>query len=76
VDRQSAIERLPQTYASALALRDRGFDDAAIATTLSLELEAVPALLRVAEEKLAALTDENEPERGRGGQTSRSEAER
>ena len=61
MDRQSAIERLPQTHASALVLRDRGFDDAAIAAALSLELEAVPGLLRVAEEKLAALTHHDEP---------------
>ena len=75
MDRQSAIERLPQTYATALVLRDRGFDDAAIAAALSLELEAIPVLLGVAEEKLAALTDENERGRRRVKPVDRSEVD-
>ena len=61
MDRQHAIERLPQAYASALLLRDRGFDDAAIAVALALELEAVPVFLGVAEEKLAALISTTTP---------------
>jgi len=76
VDRQRALQSLTRTHASALALRDRGFDDSAIAAALSLELEAVPSLLRVAEEKLAALADVDEPDPGRGSRTSRSEVER
>lgn len=55
MDRERAIEQLPETHAAAVRLRARGFDDDAIATTLSLPTEAVPELLRVADEKLSTL---------------------
>lgn len=56
MDVEAAFRRLPETHAAALRLRARGFDHDAIATTLGLEPEAVGALLRIAEAKLAALT--------------------
>ena len=62
MDRRKAVERLPETYASALSLRARGLDDAAIAKALLLEPDAVAALIRIAEKKLAAQLDGREPE--------------
>jgi DNA-directed RNA polymerase specialized sigma24 family protein len=58
VEREQAIEQLPEVHAEALRLRSRGLDDEALARALSLPAEAVPVLLRLAEEKLtAALLD-------------------
>jgi hypothetical protein len=56
VDLEDAYGRLPQTYAAALRLRARGFDDDAIAAALALEPQAATALLCIAEAKLVALT--------------------
>lgn len=55
MDREPAIELLPETHAAAVRMRSRGFDDDAIAAALSVPVEAVPELLRLADEKLAAL---------------------
>jgi hypothetical protein len=55
VNREYAIEQLSETHAAALRLRGRGYDDDAIAAALSLPPEAVPELLRIADQKLAAL---------------------
>lgn len=55
MDRERALEQLPETHVSALRLRDRGFDDDAIARALSMAPDAVPAVLQLADEKLAAL---------------------
>jgi hypothetical protein len=55
VDREQALEQLPQTHAAALRLRSRGLDDDAIAAALTLEPEAVALLLQIADAKLAAL---------------------
>jgi hypothetical protein len=55
VNRERAIEQLPETHAAALRLRARGFDDDAIAAALAVPPEAVPGLLQIADEKLAAL---------------------
>jgi DNA-directed RNA polymerase specialized sigma24 family protein len=55
VNREHAIEQLPETHAAVLRLRGRGYDDDAIAAALSLPPEAVPELLRIADRKLAAL---------------------
>lgn len=55
MNRERAIEQLPETHAAALRLRGRGFDDEAIAAALSLPPEGVPELLRIADQKLAAL---------------------
>jgi DNA-directed RNA polymerase specialized sigma24 family protein len=56
MDDEAAIGRLPRTHASALRLRDRGFDDEAIAKALGLEPGAVAPLLTIADAKVAALT--------------------
>jgi DNA-directed RNA polymerase specialized sigma24 family protein len=55
MDRGAALDRLPETYANALHLRDAGLSDDAIATRFGIPLEAIAALLRMAEAKLARL---------------------
>ena len=55
MDRDKALEHLPETHATALRLRSRGFDDRAIAAALAIEPEAVALLLQVADAKLDAL---------------------
>jgi hypothetical protein len=56
MDDEAAISRLPKTHASAVRLRERGFDDDAIARALELEPAAIGPLLAIADAKLAALT--------------------
>jgi hypothetical protein len=58
MEREQAMEELPEAYAVALRLRGRGFDDGAIAAALSLTPEAVPPLLCIADAKLALLIGE------------------
>jgi DNA-directed RNA polymerase specialized sigma24 family protein len=60
MDRSRAIELLPANYALALQLRDAG-RESAIADHLRVPLEAVPALLRLAETKLARLMMSDQP---------------
>ena len=55
MEREQAIEELPEAHATALRLRGRGLDDNAIAAVLSIPPEAVPPLLKVADQKLAAV---------------------
>lgn len=57
MEREQAIERLPETHAAALRLRAQGHDDDAIAAALRVPPDAVPLLLQVADEKVAALVD-------------------
>ena len=52
MDRNTAIDRLPEAYAAALRLQDEGHDDNAIAARLDLTPAAVGPLLRVATAKL------------------------
>ncbi len=52
MDRNTAIDRLPEAHAAALRLQDEGYDDNAIATRLDLAPAAVGPLLRVAAAKL------------------------
>jgi hypothetical protein len=61
VDREQALEQLPETHAAALRLRSRGLDDDAIAAALTLEPDAVALLLQVADAKLDALLAERPP---------------
>jgi DNA-directed RNA polymerase specialized sigma24 family protein len=62
MDVEEAFGRLPETHATALRLRARGFDHDAIAAALALEPKAVGPLLRIAEAKLGTLTaSEGEP---------------
>jgi hypothetical protein len=65
MDVEEAFGRLPETHATALRLRARGFDEDAIAAALALEPQAVGPLLRIAEAKLVALT-------ARGGEPAAS----
>ncbi|MCC7078365.1 MAG: hypothetical protein IT198_14675 [Acidimicrobiia bacterium] len=55
MDRGAALDRLPLFYAVAVRLRDAGAGTELIAAGLGVEPEAVPALLEVAESKLASL---------------------
>jgi DNA-directed RNA polymerase specialized sigma24 family protein len=73
MDRERAIEQLPETHAAAIRLRAGGFDDNAIAQALHVQPEAVPTLLEIADQKLAALiAGEPTPQaRGEGSQRSR-----
>jgi DNA-directed RNA polymerase specialized sigma24 family protein len=59
MDRAQALELLPESYARALILRGHGSNAADIATELGIVVEAVPALLRIADAKLARLLDEH-----------------
>ncbi len=55
MDRQQALELLPEPHALALRLVEDGAEIAVIAKRLEIEPEAVPLLLRMAEGKLATL---------------------
>lgn len=55
MDRSQALRELPTMHAVALRLRDNGFDDQVIAAVLDVEHVQVPALLRIAQAKLAKL---------------------
>ncbi|MET0897620.1 MAG: hypothetical protein ABWY45_06885 [Mycobacterium sp.] len=52
--RDDALDRLPLPYATALRLRDAGIEAEVIAQCVGVEKESVPALIRIAEAKLAA----------------------
>ena len=58
MDRKRALARLPEKYAAALRLLDRGVSSDEIATALELEPEAVALLLRLARAKLVALAED------------------
>ena len=60
MDRGTAIDRLPETYAIALRLREQGCDNEAIAARLSLPPEAVGPLLRLAAAKLQTILSAND----------------
>jgi hypothetical protein len=53
--RTQAIDRLPTSYAVALRLREAGAADDLIASALGIEAVSLPALLTLAEAKLAAI---------------------
>lgn len=59
--REAALERIPTAYARALRLRDGGSDQLDIAEQLGVEPEAVPALLTIAEAKLAGVIMDARP---------------
>jgi DNA-directed RNA polymerase specialized sigma24 family protein len=59
VNREAALDELPESYAVALRLRDAGHDNNAIATGLGIEPESVEPLLRLANAKLELLMREN-----------------
>jgi hypothetical protein len=58
VERDEAIERLPVVYQKVLAWLDEGWSGDRIAARLGIEREAVLPLIRLAEAKLARLTEE------------------
>ena len=68
VDRNGALEALPDTYAIALRLRDEGVEQEAVARVVGVEPEAVGPLLILAEAKLAGLMEPppSAADRGRG----------
>lgn len=49
------VHRLPKVYATYLALRGCGLDDARIARSLDVSVDSLPMLARLAEAKLARL---------------------
>ena len=61
VERDDAIEGLAPVYREAVRLCDAGLDAGGIADQLSLTPESVPALLDIAEAKLARLLREDAP---------------
>jgi DNA-directed RNA polymerase specialized sigma24 family protein len=74
MDREQAIEQLPETHAAAIRLRARGFDDNAIAQALHVQVEAVPSLLEIADQKLAALIAGRVAPQGRDEYGQRSQS--
>jgi len=56
--RAEFLERLPLPYAVALRLRDAGVADDVIAERLGVDQSALPTFMRVAEAKLATVSDE------------------
>lgn len=66
MDHAEALELLPESYARALTLRERGSCAADIAGELGIVIEAVPSLLRIAEAKLARLLTERHDHAGTG----------
>jgi DNA-directed RNA polymerase specialized sigma24 family protein len=67
MDRAEALKLLPEAYARALTLRERGAGPVDIAGDLDIVVEAVPSLLRLAEAKLARLLAECAVQDGAGG---------
>ena len=70
VDRDQAIEWLPEAYALALRLRDAGASSEAIAAGLQIDVVAVEPLLSIAQTKLSELlgsVDVNAPDGRRIG---------
>jgi DNA-directed RNA polymerase specialized sigma24 family protein len=61
MDQEQALCELPEMYAAALRLRDAGLDDDAIAAQLTMPVEGVPPLLRIAAAKLATVMDDRRP---------------
>jgi hypothetical protein len=59
--RAEGLRRLPGVYSLALRLRDAGLDPELIAECLAVEPEALGPLLAIAEAKLAAIVEGDEP---------------
>jgi DNA-directed RNA polymerase specialized sigma24 family protein len=60
MDRKAALQQLPPAHAEALRLHDAGRDEL-IPERLGIPPEAVGALLRVAQAKLASLLEKKAP---------------
>ena len=55
--REAALRRLPLPYSLALRLRDTGIADELLCDYLGVDPDALPALLSLAQAKLAAAMD-------------------
>jgi predicted DNA-binding protein (UPF0251 family) len=55
--RAESLQRLPAPYATALRLRDAGIADELIAERVGVDRAALPTFMRVAEAKLATVSD-------------------
>lgn len=53
MDRDAALAQLPESFAVALRLQDRGASDPEIAHIIGIDVDAVAAHLDLAESKLA-----------------------
>jgi DNA-directed RNA polymerase specialized sigma24 family protein len=60
VDRETALLQLATAHAVALRLHAGGAKDEAVAQALGIPVSSVTAILHIAEEKLAALLDEDD----------------
>jgi hypothetical protein len=76
MDRAEASQMLPEAYARALILRERGASPDDIAGDLDIVVEAVPSLLRLADAKLARLLAERPRQDGQDSQDDRGAADR
>lgn len=59
MDRQGAIDRLPEAHAMVLRMHDSGHSQQEVADSLQIPVEAVGTLLAIAGAKLSALLDES-----------------
>lgn len=57
MERAQAIEELPEAYARALSLREKGVGAEVIAAEVGIVPEAVASMLRLADAKLAHLME-------------------
>jgi len=71
MDREKAIEMLPEAYRRALELREQGEDDEEVARHLSIATEAIPALFRIARAKLTELLADDVSASGAGEERGR-----
>ena len=53
MNREAALDTLPEPYARALRLCDDGWADAEISAAVGVETDALPTLFELAERKLA-----------------------
>ena len=58
MDRQDAMDRLPEAHARALRMRNSGLSHQEIAHSLQAPIEAIGTILAIAEAKLSALLKE------------------
>jgi hypothetical protein len=74
VEREQAIQELPDRYGVGLRLRNLGFDDSMIATALAIDECDVDGFIEMAESKLARLTGATRRDRDRTGAQRRTDA--
>jgi hypothetical protein len=74
IDPVDLIGVLADTYVRVLLLADRGLSDGAIADRLGVDPAAVPALIRIAHQKLAELESTSSAERPSGRTTGTATA--